>query len=193
MLKHNPQAQHPQTRQRPGETRPITTIPTNDDDEKKKQVPEPDLGEGEEQGVRIEDVVRGHEEETPGESKPQKGFRFPQRLRERKRKEKRHRPEKEKGGTTDIVANRGQVLKGTKPNNIPSPETKKTKQNTQHPAQRNLTKKPDKEPTMSRRTCHRRVAGPMGRPAPSEETPQGTVVPRGPRTPSPREPPPVAQ
>ena len=48
-------------------------------------------------------------------------------------------------------------------------------------------------PDNSQRTSHCRVAGPMGRPAISRETPRGTVVPRGPKTPPPREPPPEAQ
>ena len=48
-------------------------------------------------------------------------------------------------------------------------------------------------PDNSQRTSHGRVAGPMGRPAVSGETPRGTVVPRGPKTPPPREPPPEAQ
>ena len=38
-------------------------------------------------------------------------------------------------------------------------------------------------PDNSQRTSHCRVAGPMGRPAISGETPRGTVVPRGPKTP----------
>ena len=38
-------------------------------------------------------------------------------------------------------------------------------------------------PDNSQRTSHGRVAGPMGRPAISGETPRGTVVPRGPKTP----------
>ena len=55
---------------------------------KKKQVREPDLGEEVEQGVRVEVVVLGREEETQGESQtPEKGFGFPQHLR-KKEKEK---------------------------------------------------------------------------------------------------------
>ena len=68
------------------------------------------------------------------------------------------------------MANRGQVLKGTKTNITPTPETeKKKKKNTHTEYPTFIPEKPnrktDTHPTKSRRTCHRRVAGPMGRPA----------------------------
>ena len=75
--------------------------------------------------------MRVHDEETQGESQTPKGVWVspaPERKRKRGKNgvgEHPKQPEKEKEGTTDIVANRGQVLKGDKPNNIPTPETKK--------------------------------------------------------------------
>ena len=127
-------------------------------------------------GLKSECVAK--EEETLGEPQtPQGGFGFPQRLRERERKRAK-RPRRacpnnqRKKRTTNTFANKGQVLKGTNPNNIPTPETKRPTHNTQHPFQRNLTKN-----LTQNQHClgglHRRVAGPMGRPAPSEETPHG--------------------
>ena len=114
---------------------------------KKKQVREPDLGVGAQLGVRVGVGDRGQDEETQGESQTPKGvWVSPAPEKERK---KRTTPttipntkerEREREGTTNIWAYRGQVLKGTKPNNIPTPETKRTKQNTQHPSQGNLTK-----------------------------------------------------
>ena len=45
-------------------------------------------GKGAEHDVRVEVVVRGRDEETQGESQtPEKGFGFPQHLRERERRE----------------------------------------------------------------------------------------------------------
>ena len=60
-----------------------------------------------------------------GNPKPQKGFGFPQHLRERKRETTApsnmpNTREREKEGTTNILAYRGQVLKGTKTNLIPT-------------------------------------------------------------------------
>ena len=121
---------------------PTTTIPaTNDgDDKKKKQERERNLGGDVEQGVRVELVVRGHVGETQGETQTPKGFGFPQHLRQRERERKRkngadeHTKHKRKReGTTNIWAYRGQVLKGTKANSIPTPETKPQTKNQNHP------------------------------------------------------------
>ena len=71
--------------------------------------------------------------DTRGIPNPRKGVWVspaPEKEGEKERKttstKSTKQPEKEKNGTTDIVANRGQVLKGDKPNTIPTPETKKT-------------------------------------------------------------------
>ena len=91
-----------------------------------------------------------------GNPKPQKGFGFPQRLREREKKRKREdngvgehtkQPKKERG-QTNILADKGQVLKGTKPNKIPTPETKRTTQNTQT----SIPEKPDKNQTQNQQS-----------------------------------------
>ena len=129
--------------------------------------------------------------------KPKPGFGFPQRLREKKREKnvagEHTKQQKKDRGDTHIKANKGQVLKGTKPNNISTPKTMKPTQKTIQIPRKDLTNKTNTKHTESQGNYHSRVAGPMGRPALSEETPQGTVVPRGPKTPPPREPPPVAQ
>ena len=80
---------HPQTkRDQTNRDQPPPKQRTTATEEKKKQVREPDLGEEVEQGVRVEVVVLGREEETQGESQtPEKGFGFPQHLR-KKEKEK---------------------------------------------------------------------------------------------------------
>ena len=79
-------------RQRPGETRPRTTIPRSTTTTTKKQAREPDLAKGAEQEVRIVIVVRGRDEETQREPQtPERGFGFPQRVRERKKKREQRR------------------------------------------------------------------------------------------------------
>ena len=133
-----------------------------------------------------------------GKPKPENGFGFPQHLREREREREKtssaNEPNRQrKRGDTNIKANKGQVLKGTKPNNTSTPKTKKTTQKIIQIPRKHPTKRTNTKQTESQGNYHSRVAGPMGRPALSEESPQGTVVPRGPKTPPPREPPPVAQ
>ena len=188
---HNPPYQNQPTT--PTTPRQTETNDHQKDDRrrKKKQGLGECLGVGVDDEVRVEDVVRGREAETLGETQAPKGFVFPQHLREREKERKTKSSanipnnQREKR-TTNILADRGQVLKGANPNNNPTPETKKTIQNTQHPCQKKQTKEPHTKPTKSRRICHRRVAGPMGRPALSGETPRGTVVPKVRGTPLPR-------
>ena len=87
------------------------------------------LGEGKNEDERAKSEYASKIKRHKGNPKPQKGFGFPQHLRERKReknvvgnipnsKRKRER-------TANNLANRGQVLKGTKTNMIPTPETEK--------------------------------------------------------------------
>ena len=121
--------------------------------------------------------MRVRDEETQGE--PQ----TPKRVWGSKRKkndvgEHPKQPEKEKEGTTTPKRTRGQVLKGTKPNTIPTPETKRTKQNTQHPSQRNLTKTRHKTNKVSE-DLSPQGEGAHGPPCTFGESPQGTAVPRG--------------
>ena len=103
-----------------------------------------------------------------GNPKPPKGVWVspaPEKERQRENgadENTEHKGEKE--GTANIWAYRDQVLKGDKPNTVPTPETKKkhqTKYPTSIPEKPN--KKPNTKPTKSRRTCHCRVEGPMGR------------------------------
>ena len=153
-----------------------------------------DLGEGEGDEVQVEHVVRGQDEETQGGSQTPKGvWVSPAPEKERKKKttpatiqtQERER-EREREGTTNIWAYRGQVLKGTKPNSIPTPETKRTNQNTQHPSQRNLTKTKHKTKHKTSKVSEDlslQGGGAHGPPCPLGESPQGTVVPRGPKTP----------
>ena len=143
------QKKHTPNRKRPNKTQPTTTRPANDNAEKtKKKWREPDLGVDVEQGVRVEDGVRVQEEENTRGNPNQKSLGFPQRLREKKKEntastKPTKQPEKEKEGTANIVANRGQVLKGGKPNTIPTPETEKKKKNqTKYPT--SILKKPNK-------------------------------------------------
>ena len=191
---------HP-TSQKTDQPRPTTNIPANDDDEKRKkktktQVRGRSLGEGADVDVRVEDGDRGQDEETQGETQTRKWVWVspaPERERKRENVVGEQTKQTRKRGDTNIKANKGQVLKGTKPNNISTPKTKKTTQKTKQIPRKHLTKRTNTKHTESQGNYHSRVAGPMGRPALSEETPQGTVVPRGPKTPPPREPPPVAQ
>ena len=86
----------------------------------------------------------------------------PQHLRERERerdreKEKRRRrtsqqPRKKKR-TTNNNPKKGQVLKGTKPNNISTPETKNTTQTNQT----NIPKEPNKKPRTNQTESQRSV------------------------------------
>ena len=134
--------------------------------------------------------------DTRGNPNPKWVWVSPAPERERKRENvvgDHAKQTKKERGQTNIWANKGQVLKGTKPNMIPTPETKNAIPTNRTNNPKALNKKPITSQTKSRRNYHSRVAGPMGRPALSEETPRGTVVQRGPRTPPPREAPPVAQ
>ena len=185
-----------------------TTDPrTTTTKKKKRQVREQSLGESAEHGVRVvgEDRVQ-QEENTRGNPNPKRGWVSPAPEREREREREKKKKERKKNvvgeqtkqkkkerGDTNIKANKGRVLKGTKPNNISTPKTMKPTQETIQIPRNHLTKITNTKQTESQGNYHSRVAGPMGRPALSEETPQGTVVPRGPQTPPPREPPPVAQ
>ena len=189
-----------QERNRPPQYQPTDHERRRRKGKKKKQVREQCLGPRGICGARGPDRRRSPRpasREHKGKPKPQTGFGFPQRLREREKKKnvvgEHTKQRKTERGDTNIKANKGQVLKGTNPNMIPTPETKKAIQTNRTNNPKTLNKKPITKQTKSRRNYHNRVAGPMGRPALSEETPQGTVVPRGPRTPPPREPPPVAQ
>ena len=116
------------------------------------------LGEEEHEDERVEGEVHVRDEETQGESQtPEKGFGFPQRLRKKERKKERERErererrrrnqpnnQRKKRGQQTPKRTRGQVLKGTKANNIPTPKTKpRTKQ--PKTSQNNLTKR--QEPT----------------------------------------------
>ena len=116
------------TRQRPDQPRPTTTIPA-------------DLGVGvlsSEYGSKKAIVARMKRHK--GNPKPQKWFGFPQHLRkrerekERKRRRRKYRTDRERTGNN--LANRFQVLKGTKTNIIPTTEARRTTQNTQHPSQK---------------------------------------------------------
>ena len=117
-----------------------------------------------------------------GNPKPHKGFGFPQRLKERERgktsadeptKQTKREREREREDNNNI-SDMGQVLKDTKPNNMPSPE-KNTVQKNQQRSLKYPTKTQMQIPANSQRTSHGRVAGPMGRPAISGETPRVTV------------------
>ena len=138
---------------------------------KKTQERGGDLDVGAEQGVRIEAGERGHEEATLGEPQtPQGVWASPAPERERKKERKnvvggQTKTAKKNRGDTNINANMGLVLKGTKPNNMSTPETKNVIQKTKQISQKPRTKMPLTYQTKSRRSYHRRVAGPMGRPA----------------------------
>ena len=74
-----------------------------------------DLGEVEEEGVRVVVDERGQDEETLGETQTTKGFAFPQHLRKKnKEKDKRRRrttqQQKERGQT--IIDSQGSSLEG---------------------------------------------------------------------------------
>ena len=121
--------------------------------------------------------------------KPQKkGLGFPSACEKKKERKRRRRTdqtnkEREREKTTNNISDMGQVLKGTKPNSIPSPE-KNTAQRNQHRSLKSRQGPKCKIPANFQRTSHGRVVGPMGRPAISGETPCGTAVPRGPSPPT---------
>ena len=97
----------------------------------------------------------------------------PQHLRERERERERKRKRKNKNGvdehpnnrrkkerTTNNNPNKGQVLKGTKPNNISTPETKNTTQQTKHISRKHRTKEPLTNQTESQRSVTAGWRGP---------------------------------
>ena len=152
-----------------------------------------------EQGVRIEEGDRGQDEETQGETQTRNGFGFPQHLREREKEREKNvvgdqtKQQKKERGDTNIKANKGQVLKGTNPNIIPTPET----QNAIQTDQTNILKTPNNKVTHQSNKVSEDLSqqggGAHGPPCTFGESPQGTAVPRGTSTPPLREPPPVAQ
>ena len=95
----------------------------------------------------------------------------PQHLRERERQSKKKRrrrtsqqPKTEKKRQRTTIRRRGRSLKGTKPNNISTPETKNTTQTNRHISRKNQQKTTHQSNKVSEE-CNCRVAGPMGRPA----------------------------
>ena len=128
-----------------------------------------------------------------GKPKPQTGLGVPQRLRENKKranvvdKHTQTNRERKRGQT---FANKGQVLKGT---------STQTKSRPQRPKYH--TNKPNRHPESTEQNTiyqsnrgseelSQQGGGAHGPPCPFGETPQGTAVPRGPKTPPPlREPP----
>ena len=136
------------------------------------------LGEGEHEDEQVEVAVRVQDEGTQGESQTPNGVWVspaPEKERKREKRRRRNYPthtEKRKR-TTNTNANKGQVLKGTNPNNNTTPETKITTQKNHT----NIPKAPNKIPltnqTKSQRNVHSRVAGPMGRPALLGRHPRG--------------------
>ena len=84
-----------------------------------------DLGESEEQGVRVEHVVRVQDEESQGETQTPNGVWVspaPERKRKTSPSKQPNKQRERERGDTNKISDRGQVLKGTQPNNIPSPE-----------------------------------------------------------------------
>ena len=115
------------------------TEPATERRKKKKTGAGRSLDEEEREEVRVEVGVRVQDEETLGETQTPQGFVVPQHLRERERERQREKEnvvdehpnnQKEKR-TTNNTPKKGQVLKGTKPNNISTPETKNTTQTNQ--------------------------------------------------------------
>ena len=113
-----------------------------------------------------------------GKPKPQTGFGFPQRLRERKTERKTSPAnipitKEKKERTANTKANKGAGPKGhqTKQHFNPQDQENHTKNQTTIP------KAPNKSPltsqTESQRNCHSRVEGPMGRPALLGSHPRG--------------------
>ena len=132
-----------------------------------------------------------------GNPKPQKGFGFPQHLRKREREKtaptKIPNTQKRDGRRDNKhLGIQGSGPKGRQTKQHSNPRDQKTQQSTQHPSQRNLTKTKHKTSKVSE-DLSPQGGGAHGPPCPLGESPQGTVVPRGPKTPPPREPPPEAQ
>ena len=101
----------------------------------------------------------------------------PERERERKKKKRRRRTyqtakERERGHQTP-KRTRGQVLKGTRPNSISTPKTKKNHTKNQTTIPKAPNKRPLTNQTESQRNCRSRVEGPMGRPALLGSHPRG--------------------
>ena len=133
-----------------------------------------------------------------GKPKPQTGFGFPQHLRERK-KERKTSPtnipttKEKKERTTNTKANNG--VRSWRATNQTTFQPQRRKSPNKYPTAipDNPNKKPATKPTKSRRTCHRRVEGPMGRPALLGSHPRGPQYRGVTSTPPLREPPLVAQ
>ena len=105
-----------------------------------------------------------------GKPKPQAGFGFPQRLRERKTERKTSPAnipitKETQERTTNTKANKGAGPKGhqTKQHFNPQDQENHTENQTTIPKAPN--KRPLTNQTESQRNCHSRVEGPMGRPA----------------------------
>ena len=143
-------------RPHPGNQTPTTTQRERRKKRKKKtQERERDLGVGVGDDVRIEVGDRGQDEETQGETQTRNGFGFPQHLREKKKRENvvgdHTKQTKKERGQSNIWAKKGQVLKGTKTNMIPTPETKNAIQTNRTNNPKTLNKKPITSQTKSRR------------------------------------------
>ena len=118
---------------------------------------------------------------TQGETQTPKGFGFPQRLSEREREKKKKRKRRRRTNQTTRERERTNKHLGWQGS---GPKGHQTKQNSNPRDQENHTEypniqpreteqKPNTDPTKSRRTCHRRVEGPMGRPALLGSHPRG--------------------
>ena len=133
--------------------------------------------------------------DTRGKPNPNWVWVSPAPERERKRENivgERTKQQKKERGDTNIKANEGQILKGTKPNSISTPKTMKPTPVT--------IQRPRKHQTTNKHQANRvsgelspQGGGAHGPPCPLGESPQGTAVPRGPKTPPLREPPLEAQ
>ena len=137
VCRHAQRTRQPRRTERPTQTDHNPTRTTSEKN-KKKTRRGGDLGVEVELGVRVEDGVRVQGEETQGEPQTPKGVWVspaPEREKERKRRrrtspqQEREREKKKKKRTTNTNANKGQVLKGTKPNNISTPKTNKNHTN----------------------------------------------------------------
>ena len=108
------------------------------------------LGEGENEEVRVEVGVRVQEEESQGESQTPHGVWVspaPEREREKRKKRQRekrrrrtHQAQRKREGTTNIWADKGQVLKGEKTRQQSNPRDKK--HHTEYPT--SIPEKPNK-------------------------------------------------
>ena len=128
----------PQTEKRNlTKTQPTATIPASDDDERRKKKKRKKNRCGSDAWVYMLSTRYGSRAECSarkkkhkGKPKPQEGFGFPQRLRERKTERKTSPTNKlnttrEREGTTNIWADKGQVLKGEKTRQQSNPKDKK--------------------------------------------------------------------